>query len=405
MPIAEICLFSAMSDPLAVMIRRANLPTERPRIDEIHHACFEATHRTLLGASATPWFEPCGTCFVALKKISIKHDYGSAVCGFIYVVPNKVAINPDQSCGEEEPLPRVDDLFVHPSAQGEGIGSLLLKHAEAFVAKQSSDVLNLCVLEVDVRARNFYHRHGFVEGSRFVCEVDKATYVHAAKQLAGFAAGSQQPAAKRKRGVDDALDWSRLSSSASADLVWSRVAKAGARFRSVAYSQDDGAARAYDGVCSLHIGRILSRRRHHREAVGSITCINHGQDSSIYGMGSVAKLAPLVRFAAGKFRLERVKGDAPTQCGEVIGRPGSPEHCELHFEDDTAFILNQGEGLLEEDELRLLARVVCRKQHLVLSDGVSEVVVEEGDLVLENAFRPKDGRKGACLFRQEGDGP
>ena len=97
--------------------------------------------------------------------------------------------------------------------------------------------------------------------------------------------------------------------------------------------------------------------------------------------------ASLLRFAVGEFRAERARR----------GGGGSAEHCELQLLGDDACICNEGEGHLEEEEMRLLVRLVTHTQRVRLSAG--EVVAREGDLLLENAFRPKGGRPGTCLLR------
>ena len=52
--------------------------------------------------------------------------------------------------------------------------------------------------------------------------------------------------------------------------------------------------------------------------------------------------------------------------------------------------------------LRLLVRLVVRpEQRLRLADGATSVAALEGDLVLENAFRPSGSRAGACLLRRD----
>ena len=151
------------------VVRRARLPEERPAIDAIHRAAFEATHRNLISVNAEPWFDPCGTCFVV-------DDARGEPCGFVFVVMNVEEVG--ESASEEPPLPRVDDLFVHPTAQNRGVGSALLARAEAFAAPAT---LHLCVLAADERARRFYARHGWCEGRPFVCGVDGASYLHASK--------------------------------------------------------------------------------------------------------------------------------------------------------------------------------------------------------------------------------
>lgn len=51
----------------------------------------------------------------------------------------------------------VEALFVHPDRQGEGIGRQLLDRAKSLRGN-----LSLCVYELNVRARRFYEREGFV---------------------------------------------------------------------------------------------------------------------------------------------------------------------------------------------------------------------------------------------------
>jgi len=50
----------------------------------------------------------------------------------------------------------LDDLYVHPSAAGQGIGSALLQLAQAL----RPDGFDLWVFEVNGPARRFYERHG-----------------------------------------------------------------------------------------------------------------------------------------------------------------------------------------------------------------------------------------------------
>lgn len=52
----------------------------------------------------------------------------------------------------------VDWLFVHPDAQGRGVGTALLRHAKS----KRPGGLALWVFESNVSAQRFYERHGFV---------------------------------------------------------------------------------------------------------------------------------------------------------------------------------------------------------------------------------------------------
>ena len=51
----------------------------------------------------------------------------------------------------------IDQLYVHPGAQGRGVGSALLD-----LAKTTGDRLQLWTFQRNLAARRFYERHGFV---------------------------------------------------------------------------------------------------------------------------------------------------------------------------------------------------------------------------------------------------
>jgi ribosomal protein S18 acetylase RimI-like enzyme len=53
----------------------------------------------------------------------------------------------------------LDGLYVHPAAQGQGIGTALLELAQSL----RPDGLGLWVFETNTPARGLYRRHGFVE--------------------------------------------------------------------------------------------------------------------------------------------------------------------------------------------------------------------------------------------------
>ncbi|MBY5987544.1 GNAT family N-acetyltransferase [Roseovarius atlanticus] len=57
--------------------------------------------------------------------------------------------------------PELHALYVHPMAQGQGVGRLLLQDA-----KRERDRLNLWVAEENTGGRRFYCRHGFAEKTR-----------------------------------------------------------------------------------------------------------------------------------------------------------------------------------------------------------------------------------------------
>jgi GNAT superfamily N-acetyltransferase len=64
----------------------------------------------------------------------------------------------------------VDQLFVHPDAQRQGVGSALLKLA----LRRGIRPVTLHVFEKNTSARRFYERSGFKEADRWFNEQDQA---------------------------------------------------------------------------------------------------------------------------------------------------------------------------------------------------------------------------------------
>ena len=56
----------------------------------------------------------------------------------------------------------LDELYVAPELRGRGLGSALLEAAEGEVVRRGGEVLEINVDGVDVDARRFYERHGYV---------------------------------------------------------------------------------------------------------------------------------------------------------------------------------------------------------------------------------------------------
>ncbi|MFN2465802.1 MAG: GNAT family N-acetyltransferase [Candidatus Dormibacteria bacterium] len=56
----------------------------------------------------------------------------------------------------------LDELYVVPSERGRGIGTVLLKAAEAVVRQRGCELLEINVDGEDTDARRFYERHGYV---------------------------------------------------------------------------------------------------------------------------------------------------------------------------------------------------------------------------------------------------
>jgi GNAT superfamily N-acetyltransferase len=63
---------------------------------------------------------------------------------------------------EEEARVRVDQLFVSPEHEAEGVGRQLLEYAEGYAIFQGAHTLRVVVSETDARAVGFYRGRGFV---------------------------------------------------------------------------------------------------------------------------------------------------------------------------------------------------------------------------------------------------
>lgn len=62
----------------------------------------------------------------------------------------------------EEGRVRIDQLFVSPEHEAEGVGRQLLEYAEGFAISEGAAALEVVVAEDDVRAVAFYRGRGFV---------------------------------------------------------------------------------------------------------------------------------------------------------------------------------------------------------------------------------------------------
>lgn len=66
---------------------------------------------------------------------------------------------------------RVDQLFVSPEHEGEGIGRQLLEYAEGFAISERALSLQVVVASDDRRASSFYRGRGFVEAGPDLLEL------------------------------------------------------------------------------------------------------------------------------------------------------------------------------------------------------------------------------------------
>jgi GNAT superfamily N-acetyltransferase len=66
---------------------------------------------------------------------------------------------------------RVDQLFVSPEHEAEGVGRQLLEHAEGYAISEGALVLQVVVSSGDSRALGFYRGRGFVEVADELLEI------------------------------------------------------------------------------------------------------------------------------------------------------------------------------------------------------------------------------------------
>ncbi len=71
----------------------------------------------------------------------------------------------------DESRVRVDQLFVSPEHEAEGVGRQLLDYAEGYAIYEGAARLRVIVSEEDERALRFYRGRGFVLASRNVLEL------------------------------------------------------------------------------------------------------------------------------------------------------------------------------------------------------------------------------------------
>lgn len=60
------------------------------------------------------------------------------------------------------PICQLEELYVVPGMRGRGIGTALLSELVAEARRRGSEEMHINVDEIDVDARRFYERHGFV---------------------------------------------------------------------------------------------------------------------------------------------------------------------------------------------------------------------------------------------------
>jgi GNAT superfamily N-acetyltransferase len=71
----------------------------------------------------------------------------------------------------DEDTIRVDQLFVSPEHEAEGVGTQLLEYAEGYAISEGARRLRVVVAEGDERATTFYAGRGFVPAGENVYEL------------------------------------------------------------------------------------------------------------------------------------------------------------------------------------------------------------------------------------------
>jgi GNAT superfamily N-acetyltransferase len=66
---------------------------------------------------------------------------------------------------------RVDQLFVSPEHEAQGVGTQLLEYVEGFAIAEGADTLAIVVEAENARARRFYAGRGFVPAGDTVLEL------------------------------------------------------------------------------------------------------------------------------------------------------------------------------------------------------------------------------------------
>ena len=85
---------------------------------------------------------------------------GEVVRGFVHLLPSFDTL-------AMRAMWILEDLFVEPSARGEGIGAALLTHAEQFARETGASRLTLATAHTNTHAQRLYERHGWVLDNEF----------------------------------------------------------------------------------------------------------------------------------------------------------------------------------------------------------------------------------------------
>jgi ribosomal protein S18 acetylase RimI-like enzyme len=161
-------------------------------INRIHHACFQTNHKPLLPAGAKEWWNPSGEKLDTVPAFVVDGGVGVGVVGFVYIALPETAYEADYGQGG----PVVDDIYVLPARQGEGLGKKLLRAAEKYVAQCGYSRVSLACLEVNDASRRFYESAGWSleQPSGTITGGDDQPYVIFSKPVEPLAAGTPEHA-------------------------------------------------------------------------------------------------------------------------------------------------------------------------------------------------------------------
>lgn len=94
-----------------------------------------------------------------LERLLSSRELVALVAGEPAVGIALLSLRPNVWC--EGPVGLLDELYVVPAERGHGIGTSLLKAAEALCRQRGGGLLEVNVDGEDVDARRFYERHGY----------------------------------------------------------------------------------------------------------------------------------------------------------------------------------------------------------------------------------------------------
>ena len=138
--------------PLPQLAMRPMLPTDVPLLAEIFRAAIEElTAGDYSEAQQEAWASTVDDeeAFGAklTRELTLVATYGGAAVGFAALADNR----------------RIDMLYVHPTAAGQGAGAMLCDALEKLAAARGSKEITV---DASDAARGFFQKRGFVAQSR-----------------------------------------------------------------------------------------------------------------------------------------------------------------------------------------------------------------------------------------------